>query len=184
MSDNRSNISGKCYSKSIDTKDHDIFDDEIIRQIRDIVGLYRNKSDRLKIGFTCSTFDLLHPGHVIMLNDCKKQCDILIVGVQSNPTLDRPDTKNSPIQTFEERQMMVESCRYVDYTIKYSTENDLYNILMELKPDVRILGSDWKDKEYTGYDIPDIEIHWHDRSTHNYSTTNLRKRIYQMENIE
>lgn len=141
-----------------------------------------------KVGFTCSTFDLLHAGHHIMLEDSKKQCDILVVGLHTDPTIDveyrkKTDdpgkTKNKPIQTFDERLIQIKSCRYVDYIIKYSTEDDLLKILKQLSPNVRILGTDWKGKPYTGHEI-DIEIHWHNRD-HNYSTSNLRKRIYHEE---
>ena len=142
-----------------------------------------------KVGFTCSTFDLLHAGHHIMLKDSKQQCDILVVGLQTDPTIDveyrkKTDdpgkTKNKPIQTFDERFIQVESCKYVDYIVKYSTEDDLKTILKQLEPDVRILGTDWKDKPYTGHEL-DINIHWHIRN-HSFSTSNLRKRIYHEEN--
>ena len=136
-----------------------------------------------KVGFTCSTFDLFHAGHYLMLKDAKEQCDILIVGLQTDPTLDeeyRMETggknKNKPIQSFEERKIQIEGCRYVDHVIPYSTEEDLLNLLKELKPDIRILGSDWKGKQYTGHELQ-IPIHWHNRD-HDYSTSNLRKRVY------
>ena len=136
-----------------------------------------------KIGFTCSTFDLFHAGHYLMLKDAKEQCDILIVGLQTDPTLDeeyRMETggknKNKPIQSFEERKIQIEGCKYVDHVIPYSTEEDLLKILKELTPDIRILGSDWKGKQYTGHELG-ISIHWHNRD-HDYSTSNLRKRVY------
>ena len=136
-----------------------------------------------KVGFTCSTFDLFHAGHYLMLKDAKDQCDILIVGLQTDPTLDeeyRMETggknKNKPIQSFEERKIQIEGCRYVDHVIPYSTEEDLLKLLKELKPDIRILGSDWKGKQYTGHELQ-IPIHWHNRD-HDYSTSNLRKRVY------
>ena len=141
-----------------------------------------------KIGFTCSTFDLLHAGHHIMLKDSKQQCDILVVALQTDPTIDveyRKKTdepgkkKNKPIQEFDERLIQIESCKYVDYIIKYSTEEDLINILKSLNPDVRVLGTDWKGKQYTGYELH-IPIYWHIRN-HDFSTSNLRKRIYQEE---
>ena len=141
-----------------------------------------------KVGFTCSTFDLLHAGHHIMLKDSKNQCDILVVGLHTDPTIDveyrkKTDdpgkTKNKPIQDFEERLIQIQSCRYVDYIVKYSTEDDLLAILNGLRPNVRILGTDWKGKPYTGHEM-DINIHWHNRD-HDYSTSNLRKRIYLKE---
>jgi len=129
------------------------------------------------IGFTCSCFDLLHAGHIIMLQYAKRRCDRLIVGLQTDPTIDRPDIKNKPIQSLEERRIQLEAVRYVDEVFVYNTEEDLYKKLLDIKPDVRILGSDYNipDKKFTGDDL-DIKIYYHDRN-HNYSTTNLRKKI-------
>ena len=126
------------------------------------------------IGFTCSAFDLIHPGHILMLKDCKNVCDYLIVGLQSDPTIDRK-TKNKPIQTLEERKIMIESIKYVDEVKIYNTEGDLINLIKEIKPDIRIIGSDWKGKKITGENL-DIPIYFHIRN-HNYSTSNLRKKI-------
>jgi glycerol-3-phosphate cytidylyltransferase len=176
---NRQNISKSCYEFADNTTDKDIYDQHTISQIQNI--RFHCSNHGLKIGFTCSTFDLLHPGHIIMLQDAKNNCDFLVVGLQTDPTIDRPDSKNTPIQNFTERSIMINACKYVDAIINYSTENDLYNILDELKPTVRILGSDWKDKQYTGCDINDIYIVFHDRTKHSYSTTNLRKRVYDAE---
>ena len=131
-----------------------------------------------KIGFTCSCFDLLHAGHILMLKDAKSQCDKLIVGLQTDPTLDRPE-KNKPIQSLEERYHQLKGCKYVDFIINYNNEDELYNLIKDLKPDVRILGSDWKNKNYTGYDL-DTKIYWHNRN-HDYSTSNLRKRVFDAE---
>ena len=130
--------------------------------------------DNKIIGFTCSAFDLIHPGHILMLKDCKNVCDYLIVGLQSDPTIDRK-TKNKPIQTLEERKIMIESIKYVDEVKIYNTEDDLINLIKEIKPDIRIIGSDWKNKNITGENL-DIPIHFHIRN-HNWSSTNLRKRI-------
>jgi len=138
---------------------------------------YKNK----KIGFTCSCFDLLHTGHCIMLKDAKENCDVLIVGLQTDPTIDRPE-KNKPIQTFEERKIMIESIKYVDEVITYYTEKDLYDLLVLLKPDVRIIGSDWFNKKYTGCELP-ITMYWHQR-THSWSTSGLRKRVYEREKLK
>jgi glycerol-3-phosphate cytidylyltransferase len=154
----------------------DLFNVTTIDQIKKIKEKYPGK----KIGFTCSCFDLLHTGHIIMLEDCKKQCDILVIGLQTDPTIDRPTTKNTPVQSFYERDLMIRSIKYIDEIINYATEADLYKILQELKPDVRIIGSDWKGKQYTGHDLDTIPIYWHDR-THDFSTTNLRRRIYLAE---
>ena len=129
----------------------------------------------MKKGFTCSCFDLLHAGHIKMLQDARNQCDYLIVGLQSDPTIDRPDTKNKPIQSLEERQIQLEAVKYVDEVFTYDTEEDLYKKLLVINPDVRILGSDYIGKSFTGDDL-DIEIHYHER-IHNYSTTNLRNKI-------
>ena len=137
---------------------------------------FRKKHYNIKIGFTCSCFDLLHTGHVIMLKDAKDQCDILVVGLQTDPTLDRPDTKNKPVQDFEERNIMIHAIRYVDKVVKYSTESELKMMLKRLAPDIRILGTDWKNKNYTGHEL-DIPIYRHTRN-HGWSTTNLRNRVY------
>jgi len=134
----------------------------------------------MKKGFTCSCFDLLHPGHVKMLQDARDQCDYLIVGLQTDPTIDRPDSKNKPIQSLEERQIMISAIRFIDELMIYDTEDDLYSYLKNNKPDVRILGSDYKGKDFTGKDL-DIDIYYHKRD-HNWSTTNLRKRITNEEN--
>ena len=134
-----------------------------------------------KIGFTCSCFDLLHAGHIIMLKDAKEQCDYLIVGLQTDPTLDRPE-KNKPIQSFEERFIQLYAVQYVDVVVKYETEKDLYELLKKIKPDIRILGSDYDvpDVRFTGYDLH-IPIYFHERN-HNYSSTNLRKKILETKN--
>ena len=145
-------------------------------------GVNRRKTDRRKnkkiVGFTCSCFDLLHAGHLIMLKDAKSQCDKLIVGLQTDPSIDRKD-KNKPIQSLEERKIQLEAVKYIDEIIIYETENDLHKLLFDLDPDVRILGSDWKAKPFTGYNLP-INIYFHERN-HNYSTTNLRNKIYEIQ---
>ena len=127
-----------------------------------------------KIGFTCSCFDLLHAGHILMLEDARKRCGKLIVGLQSDPTIDRPE-KNKPIQSLEEREIQLKAVKYVDEIFTYNTEEELYKKLLYIKPDVRILGSDYIGKSFTGDDL-DIQIYYHERK-HNYSTTNLRKNI-------
>ena len=110
------------------------------------------------IGFTCSSFDLLHAGHIIMLQDAKQQCDKLIVGLQTDPTIDRPLTKNTPIQTLEERKIQLEAVRYIDDIHVYDTEDSLIDLLKLVKPDIRILGSDYEGKPFTG-DFLNIPIH-------------------------
>ena len=126
------------------------------------------------IGFTCSCFDLLHAGHILMLKDAKEQCDYLIVGLQTDPTLDRPE-KNKPIQSLEERKIQLEAVKYVDEILKYNTEKELFEILRMLRPDVRILGSDYEGKYFTGTEL-NIPIYYHKRN-HNYSSSNLRQKI-------
>ena len=139
-----------------------------------------------KIGITFSTFDLLHPGHILMLEDCKRVCDYLIVGIQSDPTIDRKNpednyskisgkSKNIPIQTLEERLIMIKAIKFVDEVFVYSTEEDLYNWLNNNKWNIRILGSDWQGKKFTGYDI-DGELYFHKRD-HDWSTTAFRERV-------
>ena len=128
----------------------------------------------MKIGFTCSCFDLLHAGHILMLKDAKQQCDKLIVGLQVNPKIDRPE-KNKPIQSFEERKIQLEAVKYVDEILKYNTEKELFEILRMLRPDVRILGSDYEGKYFTGQEL-NIPIYYHKRN-HDYSSSNLRKKI-------
>ena len=131
----------------------------------------------MKIGFTCSCFDLLHAGHILMLKDAKEQCDKLIVGLQTDPSIDRPLTKNKPIQSLRERKIQLEAVRYVDDIFVYETESDLIDLLKLVKPDIRILGSDYKDKSFTGDDL-NIPIYYHERD-HDYSSSDLRKKILQ-----
>jgi glycerol-3-phosphate cytidylyltransferase len=135
--------------------------------------------DRGKIGFTCSTFDLLHAGHITMLEEAKRQCDFLVVGLQNDPTLDRPDTKNSPVQTLVERQIQLSAVKYVDEVIVYNTEQDLCDLLLTLPIDVRILGVEYENTEFTGKDIcksRNINCFFNKRD-HSFSSTSLRKRI-------
>ena len=136
----------------------------------------RNQKKVSKIGFTCSCFDLLHAGHILMLKDAKKQCDYLIVGLQTDPTIDRPKEKNKPIQSLEERRIQLEAIKYVDEVITYETENDLYELLYKLMPNVRILGTDYEHKYFTGIEIDGIDIYFHKRD-HDYSTSSLREKI-------
>ena len=128
-----------------------------------------------KIGFTCSCFDLLHAGHILMLQDAKKQCDYLIVGLQIDPSVDRPKEKNKPIQSLEERRIQLEAVKYIDEIIIYDTEEELHDLLIKINPDIRILGSDYKNKKFTGDNLG-IKIYYHERN-HNYSSTRLKKKI-------
>jgi glycerol-3-phosphate cytidylyltransferase len=130
-----------------------------------------------KVGIVASCFDLFHAGHVLMLMEAKQNCDRLVVALQSDPTIDRPE-KNKPIQGMYERFIQVDSCKYVDQVIPYDTEADLYNLLASLDWDVRFLGMDYWDRDdFTGSDL-DIPIHYCSRR-HNYSSSALRARIEQ-----
>jgi glycerol-3-phosphate cytidylyltransferase len=131
-----------------------------------------------KTGFTCGVFDLLHIGHLAMLGECKKRCDYLIVGIQTDPTIDRPE-KDKPIQSIVERQMQVRACKYVDSTIVYETEEDLEDLLSILDINVRFVGVDHKKGFMTGEEIckkRNIEIVYTPRD-HGFSSTDLRERI-------
>jgi glycerol-3-phosphate cytidylyltransferase len=133
----------------------------------------------MKIGFTCSTFDLFHAGHVMMLKEAKQQCDYLIVGLQTDPTIDRPDTKNKPVQSLFERFTQLNACKFVDEIVPYSTEQELMDILQSYPIDVRIIGEEYKDKHFTGREL-DIEMYFNSRK-HSFSTTNLRQRVKTAE---
>jgi glycerol-3-phosphate cytidylyltransferase len=135
------------------------------------------------VGFTCSTFDLLHAGHILMLAECKQVCDYLIVGVQSDPTIDRSGTKNKPVQSIVERYVQLSAVKFVDQIIIYNTEKDLEDLLMFLPISVRIIGEEYKDKEFTGKKICEdrgIKI-WFNSRTHRFSSSELRQRTYQSE---
>ena len=137
----------------------------------------------MKVGFTCSTFDLLHAGHVIMLREAKEQCDYLLVGLQVDPSVDRKD-KNSPIQTIVERYTQLKAVGYVDEIIPYGTEEDLEDILQMYPINIRILGEEYRDKDFTGKDIcrsRDIDLHFNKRD-HRFSTSDLRSRVAETEN--
>ena len=135
------------------------------------------------VGFTCSTFDLLHAGHILMLAECKQICDYLIVGVQSDPTIDRPGTKNKPVQSIVERYVQLSAVKFVDEIIVYNTEKDLEDMLMFLPINVRIIGEEYKDKDFTGKQICEdrgIKI-WFNSRSHRFSSSELRQRTYQSE---
>ena len=134
--------------------------------------------DKVKIGFTASTFDLLHAGHVQMLREAKDHCDYLMCGLQIDPTIDRKE-KNSPVQTVVERYTQLNGVKYVDEIIPYSTERDFEDILEMYHIDVRILGEEYRDKEFTGRDIckkRDIELYFNKRE-HRFSSSDLRNRV-------
>jgi glycerol-3-phosphate cytidylyltransferase len=136
----------------------------------------------LRIGFTASQFDMLHAGHIAMLSEARNHCDYLIAGLQNNASWDRPE-KNAPIQSIVERQIQLAATRYVDEIVVYNTEKDLEDILLTLPLDVRILGVEYRDKEFTGRDIcvsRDIELIYNKRD-HSFSSSSLRKRVVEAE---
>ena len=135
------------------------------------------------VGFTCSTFDLLHAGHILMLAECKTVCDHLIVGLQTDPTIDRPDVKNKPVQSVVERYVQLSAVKFVDEIIVYETEKDLEDLLMFLPISIRICGEEYKDRPLTGREICEarsIKTYYNSR-THRFSSSELRNRTYQSE---
>ncbi len=141
------------------------------------------KQEGKRIGITFSTFDLLHAGHIAMLSEARNHCDYLICGLQTDPTIDRPETKNKPIQSIVERQIQLAACRYVDEVVVYSTEQDLVDLLLILPVDVRILGVEYADKNFTGKsecELRGIDIVYNGRD-HSFSSSSLRKRVYDSE---
>jgi glycerol-3-phosphate cytidylyltransferase len=135
----------------------------------------------MKVGFTCSTFDLLHAGHVQMLRDAKDQCDYLICALQVDPSVDRAE-KNAPIQTIVERYTQLKAVGYVDEIIPYGTEEDLLDILSLYHIDIRVLGEEYRDKEFTGKDIcrkRDIDLYFNKRD-HRFSSSGLRERVCEV----
>ena len=140
------------------------------------------KAQGLRIGFTASQFDMLHAGHIAMLSEARNHCDYLIAGLQNNASWDRPE-KNAPIQSIVERQIQLAATRYVDEIVVYNTENDLEDILLILPIDVRILGIEYRDREFTGRDIcttRGIELIYNKRD-HSFSSSSLRKRVVEAE---
>jgi len=137
------------------------------------------KKEEKIIGFTASTFDLLHAGHIIMLQQAKTQCDFLIVGLLTDPTRDRPN-KNYPIQTSFERWLQAQAIKAVDKLIPFDTEEDLETMIKILKPNIRFVGEEYKGKPHTGHDIPNVKIIYNKRE-HNYGSTQLRQKIYKQE---
>ena len=132
------------------------------------------------VGITFSSFDLFHSGHVAMLKEAKSNCDHLMVGVQTDPTVDRPE-KNKPIQSVFERYVQLEGCKYIDQIVPYATEKEIEDILLTYKIDKRFIGEEYKTKEITGKQLcvdNDIELYYNKRQ-HSFSTTNLRTRIVE-----
>jgi glycerol-3-phosphate cytidylyltransferase len=141
------------------------------------------KAQGKRVGITFSTFDMLHAGHIAMLSEAKNHCDYLICGLQTDPTIDRPETKNKPVQSIVERQIQLAACRYVDEVVVYQTEQDLVDLLLILPLDVRILGVEYADKNFSGrdecYDRA-IELVFNGRD-HSFSSSSLRKRVVAAE---
>ena len=127
-----------------------------------------------KIGFTCGSFDLLHTGHIVMLRETKNWCDYLIVGLQTDPTIDRKE-KTKPIQSLYERFIQLNAVRYVDEIIPYESESSLLELLKSQNIDIRFLGEEYKDKVFTGCDLP-IELEYVTRQ-HSFSSSSLRERV-------
>ncbi len=130
------------------------------------------------IGFTCGAFDLLHAGHIVMLEESRSQCDYLIVGLQTDPTIDRPE-KNKPIQSVYERFVQLNAVKYIDNIIPYDTEESLIDLLKSQHIDIRFVGEDYRDRDFTGSDLP-IEVQYTSRQ-HSFSSSGLRKRIEENE---
>lgn len=132
-------------------------------------------------GFTCGSFDLFHAGHMLMLREIRSQVDYLIVGLQSNPSIDRRD-KNTPILSVKEREILLHGCRYIDHIWIYDTESDLYEYLKQNRHqiDKRFIGQDWSGKRFTGHDLKNMEIVFNSRE-HTLSTTELRNRVFEAE---
>lgn len=137
----------------------------------------------MRVGFTCSTFDLLHAGHLIMLKEAKEHCDYLIVGLQTDPTIDRPKEKNKPVQSVFERYVQLQACKYIDEIVVYATEKDLIDILLSYPINVRILGNEYEDKAFTGRQecINRGITFYFNKREHTFSTTELRQRVVDAE---
>ncbi len=139
-----------------------------------------------RIGIVFSAFDMFHAGHVAMLSEARNHCDYLIAGLQTDPTIDRPDTKNKPVQSIVERQIQLAACRYVDEVVLYQTEQDLVDLLLILPVDVRILGVEYEHQEFTGRDechSRSIDLVFNGRD-HSFSSSSLRKRVVQAETLK
>lgn len=140
----------------------------------------------MKVGITFSTFDLLHAGHIGMLREAKQHCDYLIVGLQTDPTIDRPETKNKPVQTLVERYAQLNAVKFVDEIVPYQTEQDVIDILELFEIDIRFLGEEYREKDFTGKDIcrkRGIELHFNKRD-HRFSSSDLRRRVTEAESIK
>ena len=138
----------------------------------------------MKVGITFSSFDLFHAGHVKMLEEAKLHCDYLICGLQTNPTLDRPE-KNMPVQTVVERYIQLKGCKHVDEIVPYATEQDLEDVLRSFKIDIRIIGDEYASKQFTGRKYCEekgIDLYFNKR-VHRFSSSGLRKEVHGKENL-
>jgi glycerol-3-phosphate cytidylyltransferase len=136
----------------------------------------------MTVGFTCSTFDLFHAGHIIMLKEAKQQCDYLIVGLQTDPTIDRKE-KNKPVQSVFERFVQLQACKYVDEVVVYATEKELVDIMLSYPINIRILGEEYEHQQFTGRQeciSKGISFYFNKRE-HTFSTTELRQRVIDAE---
>jgi len=141
------------------------------------------KAEGKRIGITFSTFDMLHAGHIAMLSEAKNHCDYLIAGLQTDPTIDRPTEKNTPVQSIVERQIQLAACRYVDEVVVYQTEQDLVDLLLILPVNVRILGVEYQNLQFTGRhegNMRGIELVFNGRD-HSFSSSSLRRRVAKAE---
>lgn len=147
---------------------------------KEIAKKLNKNSEDLKIGFTCSCFDLLHAGHVVMLQEAKELCDYLIVGLLVDPSVERPE-KNKPVQTLFERYIQLSACKYVDEIIPFEKEQDIIDIILTIQPDIRICGEEYKNKDHTGKGLCNI---YYNKRKHTFSSTNLRQRVYNAEELK
>lgn len=141
---------------------------------KSIAAKLNKRIEDVVIGFTASSFDLFHTGHVVMLMEAKSKCDYLIVGLLTDPTIDRPDTKNKPVQSIFERYVQVAGSKYVDEVIPFESEKDLTDLILTIDPDIRLCGSEYFGTEHTGHDL--CQHHYNQRR-HSFSTSDLRLRV-------
>lgn len=142
-------------------------------------NIQRLKSEGKKIGLTSGCFDVIHPGHVYMLEVAKSLCDYLVVGILTDPTIERPDTKNKPVQSILERYMHVQGIAAVDYLIPFECEKDLENMIKLIEPDIRIVGDEYKGTKHTGWNLCPI---FYNKRNNPYSSTEIRERITKTKN--
>jgi len=141
-------------------------------------AIERLKKEGKKIGFTCSTFDLLHAGHVAMLAEAKANCDYLVVGLLTDPTISRPDSKNKPIQDIYQRFIQLQAIKYADLIIPFDTEENICDIVNMIEPDIRFVGEEYKGTKHTGWDLCPI---YYNKRKHNFGSSQLREKIYKEE---